>query len=219
MSAGRIANALSNFRLIASVVSSLFVVFVSPGWWWFGVIVLIALASLTDPIDGRIARKGTPAPNGKQKNEVATGALSILLPGSILVHQLVGRFWLHWPESTTSNLVVWAVACVVFVVGTLFVFNRARSVLVPKKAELFEVWQAWFTALILVACAAELFLLSWKVEFEQKPPFGVFVLFIAAALALVALAARLSGERFLERRAEREAGLYKGTKQNLYGRG
>lgn len=219
MSKGKIANALSDFRLILSAVVALYIAFTPPSLWWGVAIGLVAVAALTDPIDGRIARSGTPAPDGKKRNERATGALSILLPGGLLVHHVIGRFWFDWPGSPTQRLLIWAVVCVIFGLATIFVFNRAREVLIPEKAERFEVWQAWFTAVIVITCAFEMYLLAWIGETGQKPSFGYLVLFVVGFILLLELARYLSGDRFLERRQEREAGLYKGTKYHLYRRG
>jgi phosphatidylglycerophosphate synthase len=219
MSAGRIANALSIFRLIVSTATALYVAFTAPNWWWFVGIGVLVVASFTEPIDGRIARMGTPAKNGKWMNEVGSMGLSILLPTALLVHQLIGRFWLHWPGATTSNLVVWFAECVIFLAATLFVFNRAKSLLVPDKAERFEVWQAWFTAIIVVCCLQEMFQLGWYGVHGVKPPHEVISTFWAAVVGGLVITAALSGDRLLKRTDERNKGLYTGTKQHLYRRG
>jgi phosphatidylglycerophosphate synthase len=219
MSAGRIANALSGIRLIVSTLVALYVAFTAPNWWWFVGIGLVVASAFTEPIDGRIARKGTPDKNGKVMNEVGTIGLSIVLPGALLVHQLIGRFWLHWPGSTTSNLAVWFAECVIFVAATLFVFNRARAVLAPRKAERFEVWQAWFTAVIVVCCVQEMFQLAWSGLYGVKPPIDVMFVFWLTTASSLGIVATLSGDRFLHRKQELDDKLYKGTKQHLYRRG
>lgn len=222
MSAGKIANALSGIRLVVSTAVSLFIVFTAPSALWFVGIVLIVAASYTEPLDGWIARLGTPAENGKAWNEIGTMGLSILLPGALLIHQAVGRFWLHWPGATTSSLVVWSVLCVFFVAVTIFVFNRAKSVLVPDKAERFEVWQAWFTALIVVCCVQEMFQLGWVGEHGVKAPLEVmqsFWVWVLIGLFGIAGLTNLTGDRLFTRTDERNKGLYTGTKQHLYRRG
>ncbi len=220
MSAGKIANALSDFRLIASVVISLFIVFTDPGWWWFGAVVLTGLGALSEGLDGWASRRYGTARDGKQRGEVATGFFSILLPVAILLWLALSHYGFLGFQSdlaSTENLAFWVALCLVFGVGTL-VFNRGKARLVPHKAERYEVYQAWFTALIIFFCAWWMFSLSWMALYGQHLPVGIFVMFLGVAFILCGVLAKLTGDRFYHRYNELDRGAYKGTKQHLFGR-
>ena len=219
MSAGKIANVLSDFRLISSIAISLFIVLAEPGWWWFGAVVLTGLGALSEGLDGWASRRYGAARDGKQRGEVATGFFSILLPVAIWLWLMLSHYGFLGFQSdlaSTENLVVWSALCVIFGVGTL-VFNRGKSRLVPHKAERYEVYQAWFTALIIFFCAWWMFSLSWSTLYGQ-PSFGVVLIFMGVALVICVVLARLTGDRFYHRYDELKRGAYKGTKQRLFGR-
>lgn len=191
-----IANALSLFRLAAAILIATTPWFQSQeDWGW--TILLFLFAALSEPIDGRIARRkdGAGSPKGKLLNEIATGALCVLPQASLL-----GWLWANSPNLWLNS---WAWWCVIFVVGTL-AFIGIRAYLSGIFAEASEVVQAWFTALIVGVTTFYYFRISDQGPWTQNKT-ELLVLAICIVTMVVAL---LSGKRLYSRPQERAAGVY-----------
>jgi phosphatidylglycerophosphate synthase len=205
----RSANALSLLRAICAVVAAWQIVTHHHPVW---VLVLLVVAAFTEPLDGLCSRlwrqKRRFFKNGKLANEAATGILCGLVPGAILLRSVLAR-WYHWQDSNSAFLVVVAVACTVFVLGTR-VFAKGREQLVEAKAEKAEVHQAWFTGVIYISCVYAIAVPLWvSVSGVFGHHMGGLALLVGGFTVLVSIAA---GDRLTERREEWDRHLYKGTK-------
>jgi len=216
------ANVLSTFRLIGSIVASVFIL-LGPEWSK-AALVLIALASVTEPLDGEVARwlesrnnlaKPWFAATGKGLNELATAALTILVPGAVLLRLIVATC-MGWHMGYGSLIVDWVLMCVLFVVMTGF-FALCRAQLVPKRAENAEVWQAWFTWFIVVSCAYAVYGISSPVSTEHYLSVSQgLIVAVVVVTAVVCLLAFVGTNRLTKREAERPS--YKGNRASLFGK-
>lgn len=209
------AGHISFFRLfLGSVAAVAIAIPTGPTWLLWLALVLIAVASPTEAIDGEVARRTRDkshtgktwwAPNGKQANEIATMPLCIAVPGAVLI-----RVWLD-SSGSVSFAVLWTVLCAFFIGMTLY-FNGAKAVLKPIKAERAEVRQALFTGLIVMLSATAVFRLTGD--------HGVLVilLFIAAVFVVAGITAALAyfgtADRLWCRVDEKPS--YKGTRESVF---
>ena len=176
---------------------------------WIPAISLLAIAMLTEPYDGHCARawgssnRLVPfAKNGKQSNEFATAAISIVVPGACFLYTLVAMLNSWGGVNEAWQVALWLVLIVWFSIVTV-ILNKGKELLVPDKAEKMEVYQAWFTGLIIIICG------FWLATMSSLNLFAY--LMIAAWLSVLIYAA--SDDRFSKRINERPN--YRGTKESL----
>ena len=200
------ADALSLLRLLGAVA---FAVLVLMGLYP-AALVLLAVAAVTEPLDGAAARRWKPQArffpfaggSGKAANEIAMGALCVLASGAYLLRLVLAQIN-GWSDANTGDLVFWSVLCVLFVGATLYM-NKAREQLIPRLAEKVEVTQGYLTAFLILGVAYTVadsaglpFLLVWLISLVIVVPIGVL------------------HSRVDERVEERQSGVYQGTKCRL----
>lgn len=170
------------------------------------VLVLVITAVLTEPIDGRIALTPGWEPqsywfggDGQSMNAHAGTGIFGVLPFGILVN-LVVDWWYRGHVFTVTQLrasVVWALVCFFFVVMTKK-YEKAKAEHRGQVAENYEVSQAWFAGLIVVACAFAI----RQIGKLDAVWFGVLLVSTIIAVCY------LGRKRLFERELERNNGNY-----------